>query len=350
MTKAKGAFLKFQFGATIRGSLYEKIPVFLEKGIPLFDILNKLAEKYEKNKKGDIRSAIINEVIFEMETGKSFSEAFAKWVPPGEAMLLSAGEKSGSLPQALEGALFSSESSKRIKSVLIAELSYPVVLIVALISLMLFFAYEIIPQLEAVLPIEFWPPMSKKLSSISSWLRDYWPFLILFMALNVAVILVLLPRLVGRVRSLLDNIFPWNIYKTIQSSSFLVSLSILMESGVPIADAIKDIQSMSSKYVYPFFDEMLYKLSSGKDIGESINSGFIDKEPGLDVEIYSETGSMQEGIKDIGRRSIIYGIASIKLAAGVMRNIAILGITVYIGWVYYGLFMVTKTIGEISKF
>lgn len=350
ISNLEGRFVKFQFDAASRVTLYEKIPVFLEKGIPLYEVLSKLTEKYKKINKSDIRSIIIDEILFEMQTGKSFSQSLSKWVPAGESMLIHAGEQSGALAQAFQGALFSAESSSKIRSTLTSGMIYPIALFFALAGLLAFFSFSIIPALAEILPVENWPDISKSLYDVAMFVQNSGIYVLVGIVVVFGLMIYSLPRLTGRLRDILDYFFVYKIYRTLESSSFLIALGILMEAGVPVADAIAEMQKRASPYTNLYFSDMLLQLSIGKDIGTALNNGLIDKEPGIDVEIYSETGSIQDGVKDIGARSVNYAISSVEASTAIARNIMISGIALLIGWVYYGQYLVTKTIGDVANF
>jgi Type II secretory pathway, component PulF len=338
-------FIKSQFGTTGRMSMYRKIASFLEEGIPLHDILKQLSIQYKKYKKSDIRTKILNEWIASLEAGKSFSSTLSEWVPVGEAMLIKAGEKSGDISSAFQNAILTTESSKKMRSTILGEMSYPVVLLLMLSSLIYLFSTQAVPQLTAVKDPATWPDGAKKLYDMSVFVEHKWWTVILAVFGSAGFASWSMSRMTGKVREYMDKIPPWSIYKTFQSSVFMISVSAMMKTGTPIVESIKELREMSNKYISEHLRLMLMKLNAGKPIGSSMNGGFLDKETGMDIEIYGELSNLQKSMERIGLSAIENSIENIKAAATIFKNLILMGVAGYIGWVYYAFFTLTQSIG-----
>lgn len=348
MNRADAYLLKLTLSTATRMSLYRKITSFLEEGIPLHDILKQLSKQYKKLKKNDSRARLLDEWIASLEAGRSFSKTMSDWVPPGEAMLIKAGEKTGDLTNAFSNAVITTESSQRMKSTIIGEMAYPIVLLVMLFALIYLFSTQAVPQLTGVKDPATWPDAAKTLYKMSVFVETKWWVVLLSILVSFTLMGYSMPRLGGGVRRGLDKIPPWSVYRTFQSSVFMISVSSMMKTGTPIVDAIKELREMSNDYVSEHLRVMLMKLNAGKSIGISMNGGFLDKETGMDIEIYGELSNLQVSMERIGINSIESSIVSIKSAAGLLKNIVLIGVTIYIGWVYYAFFTLTQSIGVDS--
>lgn len=345
MSKANAFLLKLTLGTGTRMSLYRKIASFLEEGVPLHDILKQLSKQYKKQKKSDSRARLLDEWIASLESGRAFSTTMADWVPAGEAMLIRAGEKNGDLTNAFSNAVITTEASQKMKSTIVGEMAYPLILLVMLFGLIYLFSTQAVPQLTTVKDPETWPDAAKKLYDMSVFVESKWWLVLLTLAGLTTIISSSMPRLVGGLRRHLDKIPPWSVYKTFQSSVFMISVSSMMKTGTPIVDSIKELREMSNDYVSDHLRIMLMKLSAGRPIGQSMNDGFLDKETGMDIEIYGELSNLQKSMERIGITAIDNSINNIKAAAGVMKNLVLVGVTIYIGWVYYAFFTLTQSIG-----
>lgn len=346
MSKADAYLLKLSMGTDMRMSLYRKIVSFLEEGIPLNEILEQLHVQYSKGKRGkDSRARLIGEWLAAMGSGKRFSEILSDWVPAGESMLIRAGERSGDLVSAFSNAIQTTEAIRRMKSTLIGKLSYPFVLLLMMLALIYLFSTQAVPQLVSVKDPSTWPDPAKRLYEMSMFVKDDWWQV--FAAIGVFAVFASfsMPRMNGGLRKILDVIPPWSIYKTFQSSVFMISVASMMKSGTPIVNSISELRDMSSPYVGNHLTNMLNKLDAGRPIGKSLNGGFLDKETGVDVEIYGELSNLQKSMERIGRDSIENSIANISAASVLLNNLVLVGVTVYIGWVYYAFFLLTQSIG-----
>lgn len=333
-----------QFSTVMRMKLYRKIVSFIKQGSPLFDMLLKLESKYEASKKGDVRAAVIRYWIREMNNGKDFSEAIKEWVPPAEMMLIQAGEKSGAMEEAINNAIDVTEASKNMKSAIIGALSYPAILLVILFGMIYLFSTNVVPKLTSIKDPETWPGPAHTMYKMSVFVESYWLFVIgglicTFIAINYTI-----PRLTGKVRDSLDKIPPWSIYNSFQSSVFLISIASLMKTGTALADALEELKKHASPYVFHHINKMSRRMENGKSNGISLNTGFLPKEIGIDIEIYDETSDFQAAMDQVGRESIEDGIASIKASAKSMGSLVMMGVGFYIGWVYYSFFTLTSSI------
>jgi type II secretory pathway component PulF len=341
--------LKLLFSTGVRLSLYDKISSFLKEGIPLNDILESLKEQYEDKTPGDIKITVIKIWMSRLAVGMTFSEAIKDMVPPGESVLIKAGEKSGDITTAFENAIMTTKASQKMVGTLKSGLAYPFVLILMLAGLIYMFSTTAVPELASVLEPSKWPDASKLLYSMSMFVKDYWWTVILAAMVFFYVVISSLSVLTGESRKFLNKIPPWSLYKTFQGSVFLISVSSMMKSGISIYEAIAQVKSLSPKYVKKEIDVIMKKLDSGIPVGESLNSGFLDKEIGMDIEIYGKLSNMQKVMGAIGEQSVIQGIAQIEVATKLISNIVLMFLATYIGWVYYSFYVLTKAMGQMAS-
>ncbi len=123
---------------------------------------------------------------------------------------------------------------------------------------------------------------------------------------------------------------------------------VLMKSGISVYDAIKQIYKQSPKYVQKELNIILKKLDIGIPVGEALNSGFLDTEIGMDVEIYGQLSNIQKSIGKIGQDSVVQGIKRIEVISELISNLVLMCIAVYVGWVYYSFYVLTKAMGEMA--
>lgn len=345
LNKVEAGFYKAQFTTEIRLKLYYKIASFLRQGVPLNDILLQLNIQYAKAKKGDIRAIILKEWLAGLSAGRAFSIILSDWVPPAESMLIQAGEKSGDLSIAFANAIDITESSQKMKGALTSQMSYPIVLLLVLFSLIYMFSTEAIPVLADVKDPDTWPNMSRKLYALAQFVSGYWHVVLMSMGGFVLFAAYTIPRVTGPVREIMDKLPPWSVYKTFQSSVFLVSLAAMMKTGTPIVDAIKALKTLSNEYVSSHLKRMILRIDGGRKLGESMNTGFFNKETGIDIEVYGQVAEIQDAMDQLGRTSIEDGVNRITKIAEALKNIIMVCVGLYVIWVYYSFFILTKAIG-----
>jgi type II secretory pathway component PulF len=348
MSAAEAQLYGMLFSNSQRMALYEKIAAFLEDGIDLHTVVQKLGMKYLENGETDPRAKILLEWAEAMNNGRSFSSAVGSWVPSSEAMLIKAGEQSGDLGAAMRNAVYATMSVKEMKSKLTGELGYPVALILALFGMMYMIATNVMPELAAASSPDTWPGGAQTLHSLTEYVRTKGHFTLAGVVLFCMLISYTFPRLAGPVRDILDKIPPYSTYRSVQSSIFLISLSSQMKSGVPVVESIQSMQGMSNRYVSYHLGKMLKRLNSGVVVGKSLNAGFMDVETGVDIELFGETSNLQDAMESIGRRSIDNTLESIGAMAGTFRGIAIVALGIFIGWTFTSIQAITQTMAAAA--
>jgi type II secretory pathway component PulF len=331
--------LKFRFGLKARISLYERIAAFLEAEIDIVATLRAIRDRYTQRK--DYRAKVLSDWIATMEEGSSFSEAVKWWIPSSEHMLIAAGERGEGLINGLHEATVLSNAAARNKSAIIGGMVFPIALFGMIIGLLIMFQIQMVPIFKSLIPIERWPSSAKTLNSLSYFFYHYLWLVILGMVGFSAFIGMTIGTWTRPPREFFDKLPPWSIYRSYQSSSFLIGLSSLMKAGIANYDALRMMHKNASPWMRMHLERMMSAMKlGGSNPGKALETGLLDQETAGDVQDYSRLGSFQDAIYLLGSRSLEKGIKSIEMKMGIIRNIMLFGVAASIGWVYltsYGL-------------
>lgn len=339
-------YAKLKMGTKGRLGLYQKISTFLKEEVPLDQVLKGLAKEYGELSSWDPRAIMLNEWYTQIENGKTLSYAMSEWCPPAESMLIKAGETSGQLAESFDNALISTESATKMKSAIVASVAYPSILFGMLFLIMYMFSTQAIPKLAAAKDPAEWPPSSQALYNLAQFVEHKWWVVMLAVLAFVAFASWSTKNLTGPIRKGLDYFPPWSVYKSFQSSVFLISTSAMMKTGTPIFESISNLRTMSPRYVAEQLRIILLKLESGKSIGESMSSGFLDIETGVDIRIFGKTASIEHAMESIGKTSIKNAIDKIQGVSSILNVFAMGMVAGFIGWVYFSFFTLTQSIGQ----
>ena len=333
MINIKEISAKLAFNDDQRLEFYRQLASFLAAGLPISDLLTELYNEYKKSNPNDYRITIIQDILNGFNSGKTFAEAMEKWSPRSELMLLKAGEDAGALPETLIKVIATTNYTIDMKKAIKKELQYPAGLILAAFALMYFFSANIMPSLAGAKDPNEWGPSPKALYDFSLFMENYWFIPLGGIGALVFIINFTLPRVTGKVRSFLDKFPPWSTYRSTQSSVFLISISAMMNTGIPIINAIEMLIDMATPYTRSKLLITLQRSNAGRDIGESLNTDFLDTETGMNISIYGRLSSLNETLERVGVAAIEQTVGNIAKAAGVVKNIALLGIGGYLIWV-----------------
>ena len=339
-------FLKVQFGTKMRIALYKKICSFIRQGVSIYDMIVLLEEKYEENKKGDIRAGVLRYWITSMSNGKTFSDSISDWVPVSEMMLVRSGEKSGEMENAILNAIEVTTAAQTMKNTIIGKMAYPVILLLVLFGMIYLFSTSVVPKLTAMKDPETWPEISKTLYVLADFTQHYGIIVILGLIGFATLLGYSLSRFTGGIRDKLDVLPPYSVYRTFQGSVFLISVAAMMKTGTPLADGIDEMKGPANKYMKNHLNRMTRRLATGSSQGKSLNAGLLDREVGMDIEIYDQTADFQSSMEEVGRSAIEAGIARISAVSQIMGTVMLLMVASYIGWVYTAFMALTQSIAK----
>jgi type II secretory pathway component PulF len=150
-----------------------------------------------------------------------------------------------------------------------------------------------------------------------------------------------LPSYVGGLRPILDKLPPYNLYKDIQSGLFLVSLGTLMKSRVTFKDSLSFIEEEATPYLAEKIEEIVEKVDSGKDEGESMNTKFVG-EIGYDIEDYAAGAGIEVAMSELGDEVVNDKIEKIKLSSAGLKTVAMILVFTFVLWSYGSFVSITQ--------
>lgn len=339
------SLLKARFSLGKRITMYEKISAFLDAGIDLVSSLKSIRDRYATRK--DFRAKILGDWISTLERGRTFSEAAAPWIPPGELMLIEAGDRGGGLVAGLNEAVVLSTAASKNKAAIIGGVAFPIALICMLAGMLIMFEKQMVPVFSDLLKIEKWPASAQTLHAIANFVYTKMYYLIIAFIILAAIIGKTMGSWTKSPRHLFDKMPPWNIYRSYQASSFLIALSSLMRAGVPAYDALKTMSKNASPWMRVHLDKMMRTMSlGGGNMGRALDTGLLDDETAGDVQDYSRLGSFSDAIYILGSRSLERGIKIIQERMGVVKNLLLVAVAGSIIWIYFSSFGLQTAIAD----
>ena len=334
---------RLRFNTKKRLDLYRMIAAFMRNGESLNNIITSLLDSYEVHYKNDVRIKLLTHVARMLREGKSFSYALSDWVPSDEVILIRAGEatsRPNAVVEAIENVIEAVDAKKKLISSVVASLAYPVFVFIILLFLVHMSATEIFPRFREYSDPNSWSSKSLTLFNVADFINTYDLLLLIAVVAIISLIIYSLPVYTGNYRQHIDRLPPWNIYKAMQSSAFLISTSALLKGGTPILNALETISHGSSAYLRYYLDIMQNRIRDGQG-GDALSTGLFDKEMTVKIEVYSRTSELADMIEKLGRESIEATIASIKIKSALLGTIMML----LAGFVIYLMF---TTIMEIN--
>lgn len=237
---AKKTWLRLTvFGDGPRSELLANLAGLVDAGIPVYEALAAMEKVFRKE--NDRRADILADIMRRLHDGKTIADAMRPWIAAHEAQMLGAISRGVDLGSALRNASSLTESRRRIVGAVTGSMGYPVVLLLVGIAMLLVFSTQVIPVLAQLIPVEKWSGLGLFYHGVSTAVRSYGLAMLCAALLLVAAAIGSLSRWKpGRARSWLDaHLPPYNLYQVYQGAILLITLSIMMRSGIAMGDAVQ---------------------------------------------------------------------------------------------------------------
>ena len=331
-----------------RVRLYDKFARFTSKGISIQQSLDLMHSRYAQ--RGDARAMVLARIRDHFAQGTPFSTALGPFIPAGERQLIQAGEESGELEKGFEEAKRMAEVTMKIRGALIAELAYPILLIIMVAGVLAAIAFKLVPTLVDAVPLAKWPAFSKGLYYLSQGVVDFGIWAVLLFIAAVVVALRSLPRWRGNVRERIDRIFPpWTVYRELVGSSLLIAMAALINAGVPIMQCVERLSMTATPWLKVHLGRTARALKAGGDPGPSLRTGLFARDVEDDIEDYAKTVGFESALKAIGDDQVTDAVERIKTRAASMRVLLLIVVAALLLFIYSATAMVAMSVAQGSN-
>ena len=230
------------------------LQIMVKAGLSIVAAL-KILEAEIENKKLKI---IAGEVRQGVERGKQLSEAMAEYpriFPRVYVSMIGAGETAGKMEEALEQVSTQMKKSHNLTSTIRGAMIYPSVILIAMIGISIEVVVFVLPKLMIMFK-EFdakLPFATRVLIKITDFIQNFGIFLALgIIALAIASVQIYKNRRVKRMIHLANLYLPiaGPIIKKINLARFTMTLSSLLQSTIPIIEAVRITAEVQGNLIY----------------------------------------------------------------------------------------------------
>ncbi len=289
-------------------------------GLPLAASLKTAAEQASSK----IMRAVIEDILTDIEAGKTLSEAMKKHPEVFNDVYLSlvaAGEMSGTLDQALQELATQDEKDSAMISKIRGAMVYPAIILVVIIAVLIFMMFAVVPEVEKLYTDmdKDLPGLTKVLVGITDFLVTFW-WLVLLIIVVLTVISVRYAKTDAGKRiwaTFKLNVPMFNgLFKRLYMTRFARTMQMLLMTGVSMLDAMHISAKATANLVMEAeINKAAEKVKSGKPLSESLEgrnyilplvpqmssigeqSGKIDEMLGRAAQVYE--GELDEKIANI---------------------------------------------------
>jgi general secretion pathway protein F len=332
-------------------SFTSELSALLEAGLPLdrsLNILSGIAEKKEKQ-------VLLQDILRSIREGSSFSEALQRHPKVFNRLyvnMVRAGEAGGVLPPVLEKLNEYLESAQELKDQVVSSMIYPVILlltgglsIVILLTYVLPRFSVIFSELGGSLPLS-----TRILLSFSGALQAYFlPLLVLVIA-AVFLFRAYIRSDQGRLKwDGLKLALLKEIVQKLETARFCRTLGTLIQSGVPLLQAIRNAQDVVSNQAVA---RALEGISQGGKEGRGItlplaSAGVFPPLALSMIKVGEETGQLDAMLLKVAATYEKSLRLSVKRFIGFLEPALILGMGLVIGFIVLSMLLAVFSITEL---
>lgn len=324
----KFARLMFKMDSSGRRRLWMKLSKMIGNGVQILQAIESIKDRrIAVGGKAHPETIALMAWAASIRNGARLSEAIGEWVGKEEMMLISAGEQSGTLQEAMESTVKVMEARKQISSAVFGGLAYPFVLILMAFAVLYLFGFKIVPAFKTVAHGGNWTGLAYGMVEVSTFAQHWLWLLGLIFVLSIVGFIISLPRFDGPVRIRLDRSVPYSIYRIMQGSTWLIAIAALVEAGMRIETALEKLSADASPWLHRRLQLCLAGMRSGRNMGDALaRSGyeFPDREIIDDLAVYSALSGFDAALALLGREWLTESVEQIKVKMRVVFSVSIL--------------------------
>lgn len=302
VNRLKAINSRMEFSADTRMSFYRVIQGFCEENLSPYDAIFMLERRHAKAKSS--LAYLYNDIGARMRDGATLTDAVGQWVPQREAVFIAVGETSDSLEQSIEEMIQMMETSRELVQTVLASLKNPVTYSVLLFGVVVFISLFMAPRISASIDISQGGAVSVAFFGFCAFVAQFWWLILAVVFTTGALIAISLPLLTGDLRSVVDRVPPWSMYRRFVSAYFLIRLSSMLRSGITLKESIEEIGRYGNRWLRNHTGQMLVHLRRGQSQGEVLDTGMMPPEVADEIIDMGKLSSFNKAIDRIGRSNI----------------------------------------------
>lgn len=297
-----------------------QLATLISAGLPLSQSLRTV---YDQTEHKGLKS-IIGEVVASVEGGRSLSDSFAKYPEVFDSLfiaLLSAGEASGTLDEALIRVADQQEKDAALMKKVRGAMTYPIIVLVVIGAVLAFMMFTVMPQVEGLyrdmrLTLPF---VTRVMVAFANFMTKFWWLIIVILAIGIYFFRQYLRTEAG---IKFKDSFKLNVplfkgmFRKMYMARFARTGETLLGTGVPMLDTLDlSAQSVNNTIISCSIKNAADKVKGGKALSASLRaeeyilplipqmikigeqSGKIDEMMSKAAQVYEE--ELDEEIKNL---------------------------------------------------
>ncbi len=328
------------FGSKEQQALLEDLATLIDDGVPP----NKALEVLVQVHRSSVRDCMLDMLLM-LSQGRQLATGMQGWFPDYIVELIRAGEEGGSIADTMHAAARALGQKNDAITSLFSSLTYPIVVNVMAIVVLLYMNKSVFGQFASIKPIERWPVIGQNLVAMAHFIQD-WGIVVLVCAAGFTVFLSLTIRFyTGEFRQYLDYLPLFSIYRKMQAARLMETMGLLISNGVVFKRTLEIMYQKASPYLMHHLMIMEMRLGGGRqNVADVMHTGLINTSDVLRLRVTAEAKGFEHALVRMGRYAADKGNKTIALA-GKLTGGAMLALGAWLaGYMVLGIYQVGSSL------
>lgn len=254
-----------------------QLSTLITAGLPLSQSLRTLVDQTPNER----MRGVIQEVIASVEGGATLHNSFAKHPEVFDKLflaLVSAGEASGTLDEALQQIANQQEKDAAIMSRIRGAMTYPIIVLFVILAVLIFMLVVVVPQVQKLYKDlhQTLPFITQAIVSVSEFIITYWLAIIVVTVLGVFFGIRYFRTDTGKrtldVMKLNMPVFK-SLYRRLYMARFTRTGETLLRTGVNVLDMLSIAgEAVNNSVISEQINHAANKVKGGKDLSTALGS------------------------------------------------------------------------------
>lgn len=304
-------FKQMTYGTKEQQAFLEDTYTLIEDGVPA----NKAIEAVSNLSK-DRNSEVASMIMAKIAEGRPIAEGMQGWFSHHIIELIRAGESGGTLGQTMRSAAESLGKKNESVSAILSALTYPLVVLVIGIVVLLYINNSVFTQFKLIKPVNAWPQIGKNMVALADFANNWWWIVLAAGGLVAFVLRKILREYVGEYRQYIDLVPLLSLYKQTTAARFMETLGLLISNGVVFKEALRLMHYQASPYLSYHLLVMEEKLGTGRsNIAEVLDTGMLNTADVVRLQVTAASKGFEHALVRLGKRAADAAVKTVSTAS-----------------------------------
>ena len=305
------------FSSGDQQAFLEDFATLVEDGVPA----NKAVEVVQRISKGSTQS-LCNNIMNKIAQGRPIADGLIGWMPQHIVELVRAGETGGTLGQNIRVAAESLSKKNVVVSALFSALTYPIVVLITGVSVMIYMKGSVFAQFAEIKPVAQWPETGQRLMEMATFFENWWWLIVGLLITLIIIIGKVLTNYVGPGRAIIDSVPLLSVYRSSEAARFMETLGLLIINGIVFKQALQILHAKASPFLSWHLMQMGRRLSRGSsNIADVLDTGMVKESDVIRLRAIADAKGFEHALVRLGQFSAAQNVKLLQKTAKILGGI-----------------------------